>query len=169
VNIYRLLAPAALAFSLAGCAGSASDPVAVQALTAERQANLHITDVNAVAATGVVMTSYDLDRIAQKVKAQLTAGAPGVLTGNGPGLKMKVFITQYDKGNAFARAMLLGLGQIHIEATVSLVDSTDAMVAQYQVSKDFAFGGVYGASTNIEDVEDGFAKSVVEIVQQKRG
>ena len=31
-----------------------------------------------------------------------------------------VTTTRYDKGTAFARAMLIGLGQIHIDATVRL-------------------------------------------------
>jgi len=36
------------------------------------------------------------------------------------------------------------------------------------VSKQFAFGGVYGASTKIEDVEEGFTRSVAEILREKK-
>ena len=44
---------------------------------------------------------------------------------NGAGGEVKnydidVTITRYDKGNVFARVMLVGLGQIHIDATVRL-------------------------------------------------
>jgi hypothetical protein len=81
------------------------------------------------------------------------------------GLKMQVHFTKFDRGSAFARAMLIGLGQIRIEATVSLIDSTGKTVAQYAVAKDFALGGIAGASTTVDDVEQGFAKSVVAILK----
>jgi hypothetical protein len=56
------------------------------------------------------------------------------------------------------------LGQIHIDATVRLIDATSGNVtASYDVSKTFAWGGMYGGSTRIQDVEVGFAKSVVAI------
>jgi len=79
-------------------------------------------------------------------------------------LKMKIHFTRFDRGNAFARAMLIGLGQIVIEATVSLQDAQGTTVAQYKVSKDFAIGGVVGATTSVDDVEEGFAKSVAAVV-----
>ena len=79
--------------------------------------------------------------------------------------KMKIHFTRFDRGNALARGILIGLGQIHIEGTVYIVDPSDQPVGQYSVSKDFALGGVVGATTSVEDVEQGFAKSVAEIVK----
>ena len=76
-------------------------------------------------------------------------------------------LSRFDRGSAFARAMLIGLGQIRIEATVDLEDSSGARAAEYKVSKDFALGGIAGATTTVDDVEDGFAKSVAEIVKTK--
>ena len=74
--------------------------------------------------------------------------------------------TTYDKGNAVARLMLIGLGQIHIDANVALIDATsNAILANYFVHKTFAWGGAYGGTTSIEDVESGFAASVVKIFQ----
>ena len=61
--------------------------------------------------------------------------------------------------------MLIGLGQIVIEATVTLEDGSGRTVGEYKVAKDFAIGGVIGATTTVEDVEEGFAKSVAEIVR----
>ncbi len=62
-------------------------------------------------------------------------------------------MTRYDKGSAFARFMLAGLGQIHVDATVSLRDpARDVSLGEYEVNKTFAWGGIYGASTTIEDV-----------------
>jgi hypothetical protein len=82
---------------------------------------------------------------------------------------VKVVITKYDPGNAVARFMLAGLGQIRIEGDVVFSDAaTGQQLAKYQVSKDFSFGGVYGGSTTIEDVEKGFAASVADILAKKQ-
>ena len=79
---------------------------------------------------------------------------------------MNIVFTQYDEGNAAARFFLAGLGQIRIDADVSLLTpATGATVATYKVSKDFSFGGLYGGTTNIHDVEKGFARSVAVIVK----
>jgi hypothetical protein len=76
-------------------------------------------------------------------------------------LNAVVMIKRYEEGNAFARAMLVGLGQMHIDADVTLTNwETKESIAQYEVSKTFAWGGAYGAFTDIKDVEDGFAKAV---------
>jgi hypothetical protein len=40
-------------------------------------------------------------------------------------------------------------------------------VGVYSVSKIFAWGGFYGLGTTIEQVEEGFAEAVVEILLQK--
>jgi hypothetical protein len=158
-------AVAILALSLAGCAGSVSAPVPVQPLSMDQRASLHISDVTADAAGGVDMSDADFGVVCQKVKGYMQTEAPGVMADSG--YKMNVHFTRFDRGNAFARAMLIGLGQIHIEADVDLMDASGKSVAQYKVAKDFALGGMIGASTNVEDVEDGFAKSVVEIVKAK--
>jgi hypothetical protein len=74
--------------------------------------------------------------------------------------------TEFDKGNAFARLMLAGLGQIRIGANVLLIEpASNRTVSEFEVSKDFAFGGLYGGTTRIEDVEDGFVRSVAAIFE----
>jgi hypothetical protein len=162
---------AILALSLAGCAGSVSAPTPIQSLSAEQKASLHLADVSADAANGVEMGDTDFDTVCQKVKAYVQAETPAVMaaapTGGAGSYKMQIHFTKFDRGSAFARAMLIGLGQIKIEATVNLVDTTGATVASYNVSKDFALGGIVGATTSVADVEDGFAKSVAEIVKAK--
>lgn len=58
--------------------------------------------------------------------------------------------------------MLAGLGAMHTDANVSLIDPTDGRtLSKYEVTKTFAWGGFYGAGTGIRDIEDGFAKAVV--------
>jgi hypothetical protein len=165
----RVLAAAAISAALAGCAGSVSAPTPVQSLSAEQKASLHLSDFSADAASGVEMGDTDFDNVCQKVRAYVQQEAPSVLAApaGGPAYKMKIHFTRFDRGNAFARFMLIGLGQIRIEGTVDLVDASGANVAEYKVAKDFAIGGVVGATTTVNDVEDGFAKSVAEIVKSK--
>lgn len=165
----KALTAVAITALLAACASSVSAPTPVQSLSAEQKAALHISDVSADAASGVEMGDTDFDTVCQKVRAYVQQEAPTVLAGpaGGPAYKMKIHFTRFDRGNAFARFMLIGLGQIRIEATVDLVDSSGATAAEYKVAKDFALGGVAGATTSVSDVEDGFAKSVAEIVKAK--
>jgi hypothetical protein len=161
----RILCAAALALVLGGCAGSVSAPTPIQALSAEQKTALHISDITADAADGVQMSDGDFGIICQKVRADIQTSAPDILTaGADKPLAMKIHFTRFDRGNAFARAMLMGLGQIKIDATVILVDADGRTVGQYEVSKDFALGGVAGATTSVDDVEDGFAKSVAAVV-----
>jgi hypothetical protein len=127
---------------------------------------------------GVIMTQYDFDRITSRVKAEIARAVPGVLVESttiadpsqqGQHIKIKMLFTRYDAGSAFARLMLAGLGQIRVDADVIFLDgATGEAIAKYQVSKDFSFGGIYGASTRIEDVEVGFAKSVAEIIRDDK-
>jgi hypothetical protein len=165
----QAIAAVAVAAALAGCASSVSAPTPVQSLSAEQKASLHLSDFSADAANGVEMGDTDFDNVCQKVRAYVQQEAPTVLAGpaGAATYKMKIHFTRFDRGNAFARFMLIGLGQIRIEGTVDLVDAGGASVAEYKVSKDFAIGGVVGATTSVDDVEDGFAKSVAEIVRSK--
>lgn len=48
-----------------------------------------------------------------------------------------------------------------------MVEKEIQVVASYKVSNDFSFGGLYGGTTTIRDVEKGFARSVAETVKVK--
>ena len=83
-------------------------------------------------------------------------------------LQASIAIKRYDEGSAFARFMLAGLGQIHIDADVILSDlTTKDKLAQYEVTKTFAWGGIYGAATGIKDAEVGFCKAVADSILGK--
>ncbi|GAA0711082.1 hypothetical protein GCM10009105_12760 [Dokdonella soli] len=70
-------------------------------------------------------------------------------------------ITRYEKGNAFARAMLAGLGQIHIDGDVQVYAMPEHnRTMAFSVQKTFAWGGIYGGTTTIEDIEQSFAESI---------
>jgi len=165
MTIARLLSVVTLSALLSACAGSVSAPTAIAPLSAEQKANLHVSDISADAESGLAMSAGDFGIICQKVRSYIATQKPGALAeGAASPLKMRIHFTRFDRGNAFARAMLIGLGQIVIEATVSLQDAQGITVAQYKVSKDFAIGGVIGATTSVDDVEEGFAKSVAAVV-----
>lgn len=163
-----------LGLLVSACATDPSAPASVQMLTAEQKSTIRISDVSAEAKPGVFVAQYELDRISQMVKAELQKEVPtAVADANAPAgtppAKLKLVITQYDEGSAFARFMLIGLGQIKLDADVLVVDGgTGQVIGQYQVSKDFAFGGIYGGTTQMKDVEEGFAKSVAQIFQEKK-
>ena len=77
-------------------------------------------------------------------------------------LQIVVNITRYDKGSAFGRLMLAVIGGMHIDADVILNDyASKECLARYETKKTFAWGGIYGGMTRIEDIEEGFSKAVV--------
>jgi hypothetical protein len=83
-------------------------------------------------------------------------------------LLASIRIKEYEKGNAFARLMLAGLGQIHIDSDVVLSDATTKQpLCTLEVDKRFAWGGAYGGTTRIEDIEDPFAAAVAEAILLK--
>lgn len=121
------------------------------------------------------ITSADKDRLQNLIVKQIKTDAPDrfkSINANDPGpniLEAGVVIKRYDEGNAFARVMLAGLGQIHIDANVDLRDwETKNKLATYDVNKTFAWGGMYGGFTDIKSVEDGFAKAVAAAIQGKQ-
>jgi hypothetical protein len=170
----RLLAGWLLALSLlSGCLGSVANPTLVASPSPGFETSrVGIGEVSAAADRGVVMTKEDLERISHRVEADLAASYPDrvVKPGDAPlpdMVNVKLVFTEYDKGNAFARLMLAGLEQIRIGANVVLIDpANNQTVGEFEVSKDFSFGGLYGGATSVEDVEDGFARSVAAIFKQ---
>src|SRR6185503_20114390 len=97
-----------VAMFLAGCAGSVSAPKPILSLSLEQRAALRLSAVSADAAEGVQMTAADFDLICQKVKAHIQEASPGVLgdPAGGKAGELKLHFTRFDRGNAFARAML---------------------------------------------------------------
>lgn len=159
----------ALIVTLSGCAGSISKPTALMPITSEQAKTIQVAAVQADAAAGVPATRQDFEAISEKVKMYIEQGSPGVMTpaGTSDALTMKIHITRFDRGSAFGRAILIGLGQIHIDAVVTLEKADGTLAGKYNVKKTFALGGIVGAVTRIEDVEEGFAKSVAEVVKTK--
>jgi hypothetical protein len=169
--VTALLAMATLV--LAGCAGSAGSARPLLALTEPdalaRYTKLHLTTTTKSEA--IKVTPGDGERIVALVARKLQELSPGRFSdfasaADAPEtLAVTIVFTRYDEGNAFARFMLAGLGQIHIDAEVSLEDRQRQMLlGKSEVTKAFAWGGIYGGSTGIRDVEEGFAEAVAKVV-----
>jgi hypothetical protein len=114
------------------------------------------------AASGVEITDLEKQRIGQLIAADLETQRLHNAANNDPkDCLVQVTITRYQKGNAFARAMSAGLGQIHIDANVEiLATANNQRLADFTLAKTFAWGGIYGASTSMEDIEKTFANGV---------
>lgn len=116
---------------------------------------------------GVPLAPADIERIKHLVVKNIPEECPNRFTAVNPAepgantLRADVHITRYDEGNAFARWMLAGLGQMHINADVRMTDyASGSPLYSAEVNKTFAWGGMYGAFTQIKDIEDGFARAV---------
>jgi Domain of unknown function (DUF4410) len=156
-----------ITLALYGCAGTAPKPDFTHPIAAEtRVGAADQTVVSVDAAEGVKILPRERDRIAQTIQQKIDVRKitnPGA--GASRSFAVTLRLTQYEKGNAFARAMLAGVGQIHIDGTVQIYEMPDHnLVGEFQLSKTFAWGGIYGAATSIEDIEGTFADAVAATV-----
>ncbi len=157
---------------LAGCAGTAGRHrvlVPTPASVSIGQYSNLILDTHST--NGEVMTDNDYQRIKaliiKKIKEKEYDRFEQINSKNNipHSLHASLDFVRYDKGNAFARAMLIGLGQIHIDATLELRDNdTQEVLGKFEIKKTFAWGGLYGGFTGIEGAENGFAAAVVEVL-----
>jgi hypothetical protein len=158
---------------LTGCASTAGSAKTGAGLPPDATLTQYTKVAFATSAGGdaTPMSELDRDRIVRLVATKLVQRAPARFTDlaaaspDAETLKVTIAFTRYDEGNAFARFMLAGLGQIRINADVTLEDAVRAVpLGRYEVTKTFAWGGIYGASTGIRDVEEGFADAVANVV-----
>jgi len=158
------------AFGCAGSAGSARPLIASS--TPEVLARYtKVAFATSAQADASKMTAGDRERIVALIVTKLKAQAPNRFadlaaeTADAETLHVTVAFTRYDEGSAFARFMLAGLGQIHISADVTVEDrQSQKVLGKSQVTKTFAWGGVYGGTIAIKDVEEGFAEAVAKVV-----
>ncbi len=166
---FAVLLSAVYLAGLSGCAGSAptaefKKPISdIHRLCLSDEATLKL-----VAADGVVLNDVSRQRLESRIMQTITEKKKNVpcKTTDKRVFVLNSKITNYDEGNAFARAMLAGLGQIHIDGDFVLnhMSAGNESVAEFTIQKTFAWGGIYGASTRIEDVEPAFAEGVAEAI-----
>lgn len=123
----------------------------------------------------VALSQPDIDRIRNLIVKNIPTECPNRFKSINPAtpdantLKAGVNITKYDEGNTYARAMLFGLAQMHIDAAVVLSDyTTGEKISAAMVNKTFDWGGYYRGNTLIKDLENGFAKAVATSIGGKK-
>jgi hypothetical protein len=157
---------AALALT-GGCASTAPKPqfshqiVADSRVTAADQSSVKVD-----APDEVKILPMERERLAQKIQMKIDARkSANVAVGAPRTFSVELHLTRYQKGNAFARAMLAGLGQIHIDGKIDVYSMPDhTLVGEFDLKKTFAWGGIYGAATSMEDIETTFADAVAATV-----
>jgi hypothetical protein len=150
---------------MAGCATDAPHAKIIQEIA--QASHIHANDdsnVSVEPSTGVVMLKYEKERMAETIEARLESKkALNPVVADKRQYEIDVLITRYEKGSAFARTMLAGLGQIHIEGNIKVyLMPAKEMIGEFGLSKTFAWGGVYGGTTTIEDAEQGFAEGIAD-------
>lgn len=165
-SISAKLAACLIIFFIAGCASTVPKANFIEPL--EEEERLTADDrVRAIVLSdpGLDMLEVERERIAQRTEERIFARNGDLLTGEPRDLEIEINITRYDKGNAFARAMLAGLGSMHLHGTVRLIELPERVeVSVFEMQKTFAWGGIYGASTSMEDIEYTFCEAIAATV-----
>jgi len=119
-------------------------------------------------ATGVVIEDSEKERITYLINENIYKMKLSNNNDNGTDYEVHVLLTRYDKGNAFARAMLIGLGQMHITGDIKLVNGTDnKTLGEFTSNKDLILGGLAGAVATIDKIEKEFAAEIAATVTGK--
>jgi len=169
---YSMIASASL-FVLSGCTATSS-PGLAQAKYYGKRFKVDSNDNIKVIVTnkkGLDIKSEGKKRLAEVIKRDIDLLKKyNVQPGNTNKYLIQVHITNYDKGNAFARFMIAGAGQIHINGTITVYELPSKIkIETFDIAKTFAWGGIYGGATTIKEVGEGFAMGVAETVtHQKR-
>ncbi|HVH84732.1 MAG TPA: hypothetical protein VM713_10495 [Steroidobacteraceae bacterium] len=158
------------ALTAAGCAGTAPRPEFSHTSTVVRLAAADAVEVSVTAAGNAQVLPEEQTRLAQKIKLRIdNRKLAHQLPGDARNFELDLQLSRYQRGNAFARAMLAGLGQIHIEGKVRLYQMpAHELVTEFDLAKTFAWGGIYGASTSIEDIENSFADGVAAAITDEQ-
>jgi hypothetical protein len=127
--------------------------------------------ITMVTAAGVSMLKYERERLLERVQQKIESTK--MLNSSATGKRqyaVEITVTSYEKGSSVARYLAPGLGKIHIDSVVKvyLLPSRE-MLAEFNVKQTFAGGGIYGASTRIEDIEEDFAKGIAETLTGQKG
>jgi hypothetical protein len=119
---------------------------------------------------GVVVADFAQDRIKDLVKANIASKyCPNRFKSISTketcqdDLVLLINITTYDEGNRFGRFMLAGIGGMNIHSDVIVKNvASDDPISQAEVGKTFRWGGIYGAATDITDIEKWFAEEIAK-------
>lgn len=157
---------------LGGCATTVPRPQFARRIAPGfRIANQDQVAVKVDAASNVKILPYAENRMTQEITQDIRdMQKNNPATGTLASYEVDVHLTRYDKGSKFERLMLAGLGQMHIDGNIDVYSLPQHKLQEaFSLNKTFAWGGVYGASTSIKDIETTFAKGVAETVTGQEG
>lgn len=174
LNIISLLI--SLIILISGCASTGGSYKAIDAPIADqRRAQFTELQFKIQSGNDISLKQESIDRMTKLVIENVRADVNNHFNNinselpSASTLEAVAIIKKYEEGNAFARAMLAGLGQIRIDADIILYDyASKTKLTQYEINKTFAWGGAYGALTSIKDVEIGFSKAVADSILGKK-
>ena len=152
---------------LAGCASTTPKPEYSRQIVAEaRVARPDHAEVAIDAPEDVKILPEEERRLAEKIKSKVDERKVANLRGgDARSYEIYLHVIRYDRGNGFARFMMAGLGQIHIEGKIDVYQLPGhTLVGEFDLKKTFAWGGIYGATTSVEDIENTFADGVAAAV-----
>tara|TARA_B100001093_G_scaffold515280_1_gene591277 strand:+ start:971 stop:1456 length:486 start_codon:yes stop_codon:yes gene_type:complete len=133
--------------------------------------NPDLLDGEIVVATVIVSNStgqaFDIDIESMLSKGLLDElSSQSMLDETSGKFNLDVSIVQYEKGNAFARWMVPGMGATVLSVEASLKDGSGSIIAQSQATKSIGAGGGYtiGAwSTVFKDISKTLVTDLVSI------
>jgi len=74
---------------------------------------------------------------------------------------VNILLTRYENASAVARVLMGGLGQIHIDGEVTLLEMPERKpLGKFTISKTCAWGDTYGGIARMRDIELTFADGV---------
>jgi hypothetical protein len=164
----QLVAALGVAVVLSNCAGTTPQAAFTQQMVDTARIAREDSVSIKVTSTDPNMLPTDRQRLGEKVthKVKSIAQSRG---GAARKYEVSISISRYDKGNAFARAMLAGLGQIHINGVVAVYQQPGkSKVGEFKLDKTFAWGGIYGGSVSMDTIEDAYAQAVAESVSKTK-
>lgn len=84
--------------------------------------------------------------------------------------KIEILITKYDEGNAFARFMLIGLGQMHLHGTVEIKQGDPPVVIRTgEFKKRYCVGGFVGGMARMQtDVLPEVGNAIAEAIKEQQ-
>ena len=162
-HIFNSLLMAVVGLSMMGCA--ATQPVkwnTQQALDYNHGSQLSLDATCEVPKEEMEFMEDDIQKHMNDILSG-TEGTPDQYTVN-------VTITKYNKGNAFARGMLIGLGSMHLYGNVEVTEGNPPVVVREgQFKKVYALGGVIGASATMRNnVAAKLGKSIGDALEEGR-
>lgn len=166
-RLYALVMCCALTVLAGGCASTPPQPkFAHNMVTESRITATDTVEVMIETADKITVDPDARDRVAHKIQRKIDARKVNNPAAAAPrNVQVLLHVTRYEKGNAFARAMLAGLGQIHLEGTIFVYQMPDRVLLEdFDLQKTFAWGGIYGAATSMEEIEDTFTDTVAATV-----